>query len=157
MISHLNRKNKPNLVNITRKKITERSAVARGSVVFSKKIFNKILNLETKKGSIETIASLAGINATKKTNELIPLCHNIFIENIDIKILTDVKKNRINVIAQVETHSKTGVEMEALTAVSVSCLTIYDMCKSLDKSIIIEKIELLSKKGGKSDFLKKNK
>ena len=157
MISHLNRKNKPNLVNITRKKITKRSAVARGSVVFSKKIFNKILNLETKKGSIETIASLAGINATKKTNELIPLCHNILIENIDIKILTDIKKNCINVIAQVETHSKTGVEMEALTAASISCLTIYDMCKSLDKSIIIEKIELLSKKGGKSDFLKKNR
>ena len=90
--------------------------------------------------------------AAKKTSELIPLCHNINIENIDIDIESNKKKLSIIVKATVESSGKTGVEMEALTAVSVSCLTIYDMCKSLDKSIIIKNIRLISKRGGKSDF-----
>jgi molybdenum cofactor biosynthesis protein MoaC len=89
----------------------------------------------------------------KKTSELIPLCHNIDITNVDIKITTNKKLSNLVINASVKSTSKTGVEMEALTAVSISCLTIYDMCKSLDKNIIIDKIKLISKKGGKSDYL----
>ena len=152
MISHLNKKNKPKVVDVSKKKITKRSAVAKGEVNFSKNIFNKIEKMKTKKGEITSIAIISGINAAKKTSELIPLCHNINIENIDIDIESNKKKLSIIVKATVESSGKTGVEMEALTAVSVSCLTIYDMCKSLDKSIIIKNIRLISKRGGKSDF-----
>ena len=152
MISHLNKKNKPKIVDVSNKKITKRSAVAKGEVNFSKNIFNKIEKMKTKKGEITSIAIISGINAAKKTSELIPLCHNINIENIDIDIESNKKKLSIIVQATVESSGKTGVEMEALTAVSVSCLTIYDMCKSLDKSIIIKNIRLISKRGGKSDF-----
>ena len=108
--------------------------------------------MQTKKGEIISIAIIAGIMGAKKTSELIPLCHNIGIENVDIEIKTDNNSKSLIIKARVETVGKTGVEMEALTAVSISCLTIYDMCKSIDKSIIIKEIKLISKNGGKSDF-----
>jgi len=153
MITHLNKKNKPKIVDISKKKITSRSAIAKGSVIFSKKTFNKIEKMQTKKGEIKSVAILAGIIGAKKTSELIPLCHNININQADIKITTNKKLSCLVVTALVKSIGKTGVEMEALTAVSISCLTIYDMCKSLDKNIFIDKIRLISKKGGKSDFL----
>ena len=152
MISHLNKKNKPKIVNINKKKPSVRNAVAQGIVSFSKIVFKKIEKMQTKKGEIISIAIIAGIMGAKKTSELIPLCHNIGIENVDIEIKTDNNSKSLIIKARVETIGKTGVEMEALTAVSISCLTIYDMCKSIDKSIIIKEIKLMSKKGGKSDF-----
>ena len=152
MISHLNKKNKPKIVDIIKKKKTKRIAIAEGHVVFSKKIFKKLESMQTKKGEITNISIIAGIMGAKKTSELIPLCHNIPIENVDIKIETIPKDFTLLVKANVKTTEKTGVEMEALTAVCISCLTIYDMCKSLDKSILLKKIRLISKKGGKSDF-----
>tara|TARA_B100000427_G_scaffold324329_1_gene329303 strand:+ start:2416 stop:2877 length:462 start_codon:yes stop_codon:yes gene_type:complete len=152
MISHLNKKNKPKIVDIIKKKKTKRIAIAEGHVVFSKKIFKKLESMQTKKGEITNISIIAGIMGAKKTSELIPLCHNIPIENIDINIETIPNKFTLLVTANVKTTYKTGVEMEALTAVCISCLTIYDMCKSLDKSILLKKIRLISKKGGKSDF-----
>ena len=155
MISHLNKKNKPKIVDVSMKKITKRSAIATGEVNFSKKIFDKIEKMETKKGEITSISIIAGISAAKKTSELIPLCHNINIENVNIDIKTNKKKLSLIIQAKVESSGKTGVEMEALTAVSVSCLTVYDMCKNLDKSIKIRDIRLIYKSGGKSDF--KNK
>ena len=109
--------------------------------------------MQTKKGEITNVAILAGILGAKKTSELIPLCHNIGITNVDIMITTNQKLSCLVVSASVKSKGKTGVEMEALTAVSISCLTIYDMCKSIDKNIVINKIKLISKKGGKSDFL----
>ena len=154
MISHLDKKNKPKIVDITKKKNTYRSAIAEGYIVFSKKIFKKIKNKETKKGEIINIAIIAGIMGAKKTSDLIPLCHNILVDNVDIKINTIPSKNSLVVTANVKAFGKTGVEMEALTAVSISCLTIYDMCKSLDKSILIKNINLIEKKGGKSNFNK---
>ena len=108
--------------------------------------------MKTKKGEISSISIIAGIMGAKKTSELIPLCHNIPIENIDINIKKNSLSSSFIVSAKVKTYSKTGVEMEALTAVSITCLTIYDMTKSLDKSIIIKDIKLISKKGGKSDY-----
>ena len=153
MITHLSKKNKPQIIDISKKEITKRTATAQGSIIFSKKTFKKLEKMQTKKGEITNVAILAGIMGAKKTSELIPLCHNIDITNVDIKITTNKELSSLLVNATVKSTGKTGVEMEALTAVSISCLTIYDMCKSLDKNIIIDKIKLISKKGGKSDYL----
>ena len=153
MITHLSKKNKPQIIDISKKETTNRSATAKGSIKFSKTTFKKIEKMQTKKGGITNVAILAGIMGAKKTSELIPLCHNINITNIDIKITTNKESCSLLVKATVKSTSKTGVEMEALTAASISCLTIYDMCKSLDKNIIINYIKLISKKGGKSDYL----
>ena len=152
MITHLNKDNKPRIVDINSKKNTKRSAKAEGKVIFSKKVFNKITKLQNKKGEIINISILAGIIGAKKTSELIPLCHNIALDNVNIDIKLIKKDSSLKIIADVKTFGKTGVEMEALTAVSISCLTIYDMCKSIDKSIVIKEIKLIAKKGGKSDF-----
>ena len=150
MVSHLDKKNNPIMVDIGKKNITLRIAEAMGEVIFDKKTFTLIENLKSKKGSINNVAVIAGIMGAKETSRLIPLCHNIPIDSVNIEISKIAKKNTILVKAKVTTSSKTGVEMEALTAVTISCLTIYDMCKYLNKSIKINNIKLLSKKGGKS-------
>ena len=157
MINHLNKKNKPRIVNINQKKISSRAALAIGEVRFNKSIFKEIEKMQTKKGEIASVAILAGIMGAKKTSELIPLCHNIGIEKIDIDIKTHKKNKSLIIEAKVQSSGKTGVEMEALTAVSITCLTIYDMCKSIDKGIIISEIKLVSKTGGKSDYPPKRK
>tara|TARA_Y100001970_G_scaffold233177_1_gene290531 strand:- start:24604 stop:25071 length:468 start_codon:yes stop_codon:yes gene_type:complete len=150
MISHLNKKNNPIMVDIGEKNITHRIAEAEGEIIFDKISFKKIESLKSKKGNITNIAIIAGIMGAKETSKLIPLCHNIPIDAVNIEINKNIKRNTIKVKAIVKTSSKTGVEMEALTAVSVTCLTIYDMCKYLNKSIKITNIKLVSKKGGKS-------
>ena len=154
MVSHLDKKNNPIMVDIIGKNITHRTAEAEGEVVFDKITFKKIEKLKSKKGSIKNVAIIAGIMGAKETSRLIPLCHNIPIDSVNVKITKDAKKNSLNIKAEVKTSSKTGVEMEALTAVTVSCLTIYDMCKYLTKSIKIKNIKLISKKGGKSGNFK---
>ena len=150
MVSHLDKKNNPIMVDVGNKNITQRIAEAEGEVIFDKKTFKKIESLKSKKGSINNVAVIAGIMGAKETSRLIPLCHNIPINSVKIEISKNVKKNLMKVKAIVKTSSKTGVEMEALTAVTISCLTIYDMCKNLNKSIKISNIKLISKKGGKS-------
>ena len=157
MISHLNKKNKPTIVDISSKKITNRMAIAQGIVEFSESTFKIIESSKTKKGEIKNIAIIAGILGAKKTSDLIPLCHNIEIENIDIDIEPIRKISSLKVTSSIRSRGKTGVEMEALNAVSVACLTIYDMCKSLDKKIVIKDIHLVKKRGGKSDFSKLKK
>ena len=154
MVSHLDKNNSPTMVDVGEKKITQRIAVAEGEIIFDKNSFKKIENLKSKKGSIKNIAILAGIMGSKETSRLIPLCHNIPIDAVNIEINKNIKKNSMKVKAIVKTSSKTGVEMEALTAVSISCLTIYDMCKYLNRSIKITNIKLISKKGGKSGIFK---
>ena len=155
MISHLNKKNKPKIVDISKKKVTTRNAIAEGTIQFSKSTFKKIKSLNTKKGEIESVAIISGILAAKKTSELIPLCHNIKIETINIDIKSLNRISSLKVSCSVNCRDKTGVEMEALTAVSIACLTIYDMCKSLDKNIVIKNVHLVKKSGGKSTHLKK--
>ena len=157
MIFHLNKKNKPSIIDISMKKTSKRIAVAQGIIQFSKSTFNKIESLNTKKGEIKNTAIIAGILSAKKTSELIPLCHNIEIENINIDIKAIKKLSALKIVSSVKSKGKTGVEMEALTAVSVACLTIYDMCKGLDKGIIIKDIHLVEKRGGKSNFSNINK
>ena len=150
MVSHLDKKNNPIMVNVGNKDITKRIAEAEGEIVFDKLSYKKIENLKSKKGSIKNIAIVAGIMGAKETSRIIPLCHNIPIDSVNVEITKKAKMNSLKVYAKVQTSSKTGVEMEALTAVTVSCLTIYDMCKYLNKSIKIKNIKLVSKKGGKS-------
>tara|TARA_Y100001970_G_C14244035_1_gene866823 strand:+ start:730 stop:1194 length:465 start_codon:yes stop_codon:yes gene_type:complete len=153
MVNHLDKKNNPIIVDISNKRKNIRIAQAVGEIKFKKEIFKKIEKFKSKKGSINNVAILAGIMGAKETSRLIPLCHNIPISSININIIKNASKNSLIVEATVKTKSNTGVEMEALTAVSISCLTIYDMCKYLSKSIEIKNIKLISKIGGKSDYL----
>ncbi len=150
MVSHLDKKNNPIMVNVGNKDISKRIAEAEGEIVFDKLTYKKIENLKSKKGSIKNIAIVAGIMGAKETSRIIPLCHNIPIDSVNVEITKNANMNSLKVYANVQTSSKTGVEMEALTAVAVSCLTIYDMCKYLNKSIKIKNIKLVSKKVGKS-------
>tara|TARA_B100001741_G_C16299089_1_gene480395 strand:+ start:168 stop:623 length:456 start_codon:yes stop_codon:yes gene_type:complete len=151
-MSHLNKKGNPYIVDVSNKKITERSASASGEIKFDKETFKKIQSFKTKKGNIEKTAIIAGIIGAKETSRLVPLCHNIPINHININIKKNINKSLIVVESTVKTNANTGVEMEALTAVSISCLTIYDMCKYLNKKILIQNIKLLSKSGGKSNI-----
>ena len=148
MITHL-KKNKPINIDISSKKNSYRTAIAQGLVKFSKKTFKKIESLKTKKGEINKIAVIAGIMGAKKTSDLIPLCHNILIENIEMDIKIIKKDSSIKILSFIKTNGKTGVEMEALAAVSIAALTIYDMCKAVDKGMEMS-TKLLSKKGGRS-------
>ena len=147
--SHL-KKNKVSMVDISKKKLTNREARAKLKIIFSEKSFEKIISGNSHKGEIYNLARSAGISAAKKTSELIPLCHNLPISYIDIDFKIDKKSLTIEILSKVKTQFSTGVEMEALTACSVAGLVIYDMCKSLDKKIIITELKLLFKKGGKS-------
>ena len=151
-MSHYNKKEDPYIVDISGKKITERLATASGEVKFDKNSFKIIQSFKTKKGNLEKTSIIAGIMGAKETSRLIPLCHNIPITHINIDIKKDNKKSLLIVNCIVKTNANTGVEMEALTAVSISCLTIYDMCKYLNKKIKIQNIQLLSKYGGKSNI-----
>ena len=147
--SHL-KKTKISMVDISKKKLTNRTAMATLSLNFSEKTFTKIIDNNSPKGEIFNLARSAGISAAKKTSELIPLCHNLPISYINIDFKVDKKNLSIQILSEIKTQFSTGVEMEALTACSVAGLVIYDMCKSLDKKIIMTELKLLFKKGGKS-------
>ena len=152
-ISHLNKKGEAHMVNVGEKKISKRYAIAEGIVRVESTTIEKIKKDKLPKGDLFGAARIAGIMAAKKTSELIPLCHNLLISSVEIEI--KLVKNDIYVLSTVKCDGKTGVEMEALTAVSVSCLTIYDMLKGLDKNAFIANIQLLEKSGGKSGDWKK--
>ncbi len=154
--THINNSGDANMVDISDKKASKRVAIASGSVNVSKKTLELIKNDNVEKGDIFSTARIAGIMASKKTHELIPLCHNINIDFIKVDISVDSKMSSINVICESQTTQKTGVEMEALVACSVACLTIYDMIKSRDKKASITDINLDFKSGGKSGIYKRN-
>jgi len=154
-LSHVDSKGKAKMVDVSNKIETTRTAEAYAEVKLSNKVFKAVKENKIVKGDVLTVAKLAGIQAAKKTSELIPLCHNIFISSIDVELKLNSKKNTIEIYSQAKTTSVTGIEMEALTAASVSALTIYDMCKALDKSIVIKEIKLISKTGGKSGKYKR--
>ena len=149
---HINNKGNPYIVDVSNKDITERSAIASGEVKFDKETYKRIKSFETKKGNLQKTAIIAGIMGAKETSRLIPLCHNIPINHINIEVKKNNKKFSLIVESIVKTNANTGVEMEALTAVTICCLTIYDMCKYLNKKIKIQNIQLISKSGGKSNF-----
>lgn len=149
-LSHINSKGKAAMVDVSEKKETMRTAEAYAEVKISKEVFDAIKKNQIAKGDVLTVAKLAGIQAAKKTSELIPLCHNIFISKVDVDLKLNSKNKTVEIYSLAKTNSVTGIEMEALTAVSVAALTVYDMCKALYKSIMIKEIKLLSKTGGKS-------
>ena len=146
-LSHINSSGKAEMVDVSEKEVTARTAEAYAEVKVSGEVFNAIKNNTVKKGDVLSIAKFAGILAAKKTSELIPLCHNIFISKIEVELKLNQKKSSVEIA---KTTSQTGIEMEALTAISVAALTVYDMCKAIDKSMVIGKIKLRSKTGGKS-------
>ena len=151
--SHLKNK-KINMVDISSKEITSRIAEATNEIKFKKKSFKKIIELGSEKGEIFNTARCAGILAAKKTSELIPLCHNIDLNTINIDFEVNKKKAIILVNVKVKSNGKTGVEIEALIASAIASLTIYDMCKAIDKAIIINDLKLQYKSGGKSGEFK---
>ena len=137
------------MVDVSEKPSTAREAVARGSVYMKPSTIKLIRDKAVPKGDVIAVARVAGIMAAKKTSELIPMCHPLNITSISVDIKTD-KKNKIDIEARAKTVGQTGVEMEALTAVSAAALTIYDMCKAVDKEMTISDIMLTEKRGGKS-------
>ena len=151
-MNHINKKGNPYIIDVSKKDISERIAIASGEIKFDKETYKKIKSFNTKKGNLEKTAIIGGIMGAKETSRLIPLCHNIPISHINIEIKKNDNKFCLIVESIIKTNAKTGVEMEALTAVTISCLTIYDMCKYLNKKIKIQNIQLISKTGGKSDI-----
>ena len=148
--NHINQSGNLHMIDISEKSVTTRIARASGSITLNDEAFSSISELNNKKGDVLNTARLAGINAAKQTSNLIPLAHNISITSVDIDFEFDTNTNEIISIAQVKSEGKTGVEIEALMAVQISLMTIYDMCKYLDRGMEMNKIHLLSKTGGKS-------
>ena len=147
-LTHIDENGKAQMVDVGSKEDTDRSATASGKVLMSIETIEALKKQELQKGDVLGVARVAGIQAAKKTSDLIPLCHPLAINfaSVDFRI----KESHVEIEATVKTFGKTGVEMEALTACSVTALTIYDMCKAMDKSVTIEEIKLLEKTGGKS-------
>jgi len=154
-LSHINNNQQVEMVDVTAKAITNRQAKARGSVTMEKATLDLIEKGQMTKGNVLGAAKIAGIMAAKKTGELIPLCHPLELTSIRLDLEIDRKKSRVVIESEVKTTGKTGVEMEALTAVSVAALTIYDMCKAADKKMVIGEIMLVEKTGGKSGTFKR--
>jgi len=152
MLTHLDKRGNAKIVDISSKKKTLRVAIAKGNIFFSNLTLEEIKKNSNKKGDILSVSKIAGIIAAKKTSELIPLCHQIFLDNISIEFQLNEKNLSLEVTTSVNCFEKTGAEMEALTATSITLLTIYDMCKANDKGMIISNIKLIKKTGGKSDF-----
>ena len=148
--THFDLGGKVHMVDITEKPATERLAVARGTVAMEAATLELIKRGEMKKGDVLAVAQLAGIMAAKQTSQLIPLCHPLPITSADVDLKLDEKRSAVEITATVKTMAQTGVEMEALTAVTVAALTIYDMCKAVDRAMRIDNIRLARKSGGRS-------
>ena len=153
--SHIDNKGNARIVNISKKKKSSRYAKAQATVWLSKKIISMIKNDEVQKGNVINVATIAGILGAKQTSSLIPLCHNINLDSSEINFR--FLEEALEIVSIVQSEEKTGVEMEALTAVTVAALTIYDMVKGVDKSVYIKDIFLLEKKGGKTGDYKNSK
>jgi len=153
--SHLNTKGRAHMVDVSPKPMTQREAVASGRVIIGPDAFNLLVDSKTSKGDVLAVARIAGIMAAKKVETLIPLCHPLTLQQVEIDFFPNPEKNAIEILARAKAKGATGVEMEALTAVSVAALTIYDMCKSAEKNITIEKVQLDYKTGGKSGTWKR--
>jgi cyclic pyranopterin phosphate synthase len=149
-LTHIDSKGEARMVDVSAKPATERVAVAEGRVLMTKATLELIISGNAKKGDVLGTARIAGIMAAKRTSELIPLCHPLALSKVELDIAPDAKLPGCIVRATVKVTGPTGVEMEALTAVSVACLTIYDMVKAVERGIRIEGIHLVEKKGGKS-------
>ncbi len=149
-LNHFNQRGEAHMVDVGEKKVTQRQAIAEGTIYMQAETLQRILQGGHKKGDVLGIARIAGVMAAKKTADLIPLCHPLSLTHVDIQLNADEKEHRVHCIVEVKTAGQTGVEMEALTAVQVTLLTIYDMCKAMDRGMSMTDIGLLKKSGGKS-------
>ncbi|ADQ14533.1 cyclic pyranopterin monophosphate synthase MoaC [Halanaerobium hydrogeniformans] len=154
--THLDENGKVKMVDVSEKEITMRKAIAAGEIVMKEETLKMIKAGEIKKGAVLETARIAGIMGAKKTSELIPMCHPLLLSSIKVDFNSDFS-DRIKIKAEVKNSGQTGVEMEALTAVNLSALTIYDMCKAVDRSMEIGDIKLLYKSGGKSGIYERKK
>ena len=155
--THLDEDGRAQMVDVTEKKITQREARARGTVLMNPETFQRIMAGGITKGDVLGVAKVAGIMGAKSTAELIPMCHPLNITNVAITFNPIEAKHCIEIEAQVKLKGQTGVEMEALTAVATAALTIYDMCKAVDRAMVISDIHLVEKKGGKSGHFVRGK
>ena len=148
--THLDADGNAVMVDVSAKESTERTATAQGSVVMAPETLQRILDRGVKKGDVLSVAQLAGIMGAKKTPDLIPLCHPLMLTSVKVDLACDPARNAVDITATCRLTGQTGVEMEALTAVSVAALTVYDMCKAVDRGTKIENVRLTHKSGGKS-------
>ena len=155
ILSHIDSEGRAKMVDVSQKEATVRLAVARGWVGMQPETLQRIHEGQIKKGDVLAVAQVAGIMAAKKTSELIPMCHPLMIAGIEMRFHLDFDLNRVEIEASVNLMAQTGVEMEALTAVSVAALTIYDMCKAIDRAMVIGDIRLVYKEGGKSGVFRR--
>ncbi len=149
-LTHLDEQGRARMVDVGAKPDTERIAVARGEIHMKQETFELIRDGQIKKGDVLTVAQIAGISASKRTSDLIPLCHPLFLSKVDVDLVLDESLPGVVITAITKVTGKTGVEMEALTAVSVAALTVYDMAKAAEKTMRIQNIRLLEKHGGQS-------
>jgi cyclic pyranopterin phosphate synthase len=156
-LSHLRPSGEAHMVDVSAKPATERVAIAEGAVIMKRETLAIVRKGDAKKGDVLGIARVAGIMAAKRTHELIPLCHPLPISQIEVDAETDAKLPGVKITARVKVTGQTGVEMEALTAVSVACLTIYDMVKAVDRGMRIEGIRVVEKRGGRSGHYRAGK
>jgi len=153
---HFNQAGEAHMVDVGAKAITQRTAVTEGYIEMHPETLQLILAGEHKKGDVLAIARIAGIMASKKTADLIPLCHPLPITHVEINLSAETEKNRIRCQTTVKTNGQTGVEIEALCATQIALLTIYDMCKAVDRGMVIQSVQLLEKAGGKSGHWQRN-
>jgi len=149
-LTHFDERGNARMVDVGDKDITERVATARASVVMQPATLKLIATKQAAKGDVLAVAQLAGIMAAKKTADLIPLCHPLALSSVQVTLTLDEKRNTVDIEATCKLKGRTGVEMEALTAASVAALTVYDMCKAVDRGMVISEVKLLHKSGGKS-------
>jgi cyclic pyranopterin phosphate synthase len=148
--THFDDRGNARMVDVSGKKVTERSATACASILMQPETLQLILSGGVKKGDVLQVARLAGIMAAKRTSDLIPLCHPLGLESVDVDLVGDKARNAVDIRATCRVTSRTGVEMEALTAATVAALTVYDMCKAVDRAMRITDVRLTHKAGGKS-------
>lgn len=153
--THFNKVGKAHMVNVSDKEMTCRKAIAKGKICVGKEVLANINEGSVKKGDVLSVAQIAGVMGAKKTSDLIPMCHPIELTGVDLIFMVNQGESCIEIEATTETIGRTGVEMEALTAVATAALTIYDMCKSVDKSMVIKDIMLVHKSGGNSGDYKR--
>lgn len=156
-LTHINEQGRAKMVDVSEKRETIREAVACGNVYMKKETLERIKEGNIKKGDVLAVAQVAGIMAAKKTSDIIPMCHPIMLSGCNMDFNYNFEENKIEIKATVKCTGQTGVEMEALTAVTVAGLTIYDMCKAIDKGMIISEVMLLKKSGGKTGLFERNK
>jgi|TARA_B110000914_G_scaffold4371_1_gene3757 cyclic pyranopterin phosphate synthase len=149
-LTHINANGEAQMVDVSDKNNTAREAKAGARVVMKAETLDLIVSGSHKKGDVLAVARIAGIQAAKKCSDLIPLCHPLMLSKVSVELSPNNEKNCIDIIATAKLNGKTGVEMEALTAASIAALTVYDMCKAVDRFMLIDNVQLLEKKGGKS-------